>query len=34
MPELGWYWGYPIALAIMATIAIVQLLFFRRRGWI
>ena len=34
MPELGWYWGYPIALAIMATIAIVQLMFFRRRGWI
>ena len=34
MPELGWYWGYPIALAIMAAIAIVQLLFFRRRGWI
>jgi len=34
MPELGWYWGYPVALAIMAAIAVVQLLFFRRRGWI
>ncbi len=34
MPELGWYWGYPIALAIMAAIAVLQLLLFRRRGWI
>jgi magnesium transporter len=34
MPELGWYWGYPFALAVMAGIAAVQLLFFRRRGWI
>jgi len=34
MPELGWYWGYPVALAIMAGIAVAQLLFFRRRGWI
>jgi len=34
MPELGWHFGYPFALAIMAAIATVQLLFFRRKGWI
>ncbi len=34
MPELGWYWGYPFALGVMALVAIVLLVFFRRRGWI
>ncbi len=34
MPELGWYWGYPVALLLMAVVAIGLLLFFRRRGWI
>jgi magnesium transporter len=34
MPELKWYWGYPFALAVMALVAISQLLFFRRRGWL
>ena len=34
MPELGWYWGYPAALAVMAAIAIALLAFFRRRGWL
>jgi magnesium transporter len=34
MPELGWAWGYPFALLIMAATAGALLLFFRRRGWV
>jgi magnesium transporter len=34
MPELAWYYGYPIALLIMATIAGGILLYFRHKGWI
>jgi magnesium transporter len=34
MPELGWYWGYPIALAVMAGVAVGLLVYFRGRGWI
>ena len=34
MPELNWYWGYPLILLLMAASATVMLLFFRRRGWI
>ncbi len=34
MPELGWYWGYPFALAVMAAVAIALLVYFRRKGWI
>lgn len=34
MPELKWRGGYPIALGLMAAVAIGQLLFFRWRGWL
>jgi magnesium transporter len=34
MPELEWAFGYPAVLAVMAAVAIVMLLFFRRKGWI
>jgi magnesium transporter len=34
MPELSWYYGYPYALALMATIALGMVLYFRYRGWI
>jgi magnesium transporter len=34
MPELGWAFGYPFALLLMASIAVGLLLFFRRRGWL
>jgi magnesium transporter len=34
MPELGWYWGYPVALVVMAAVAAALLVYFRRRGWI
>ncbi len=33
MPELGWYWGYPSALGLMAVIAVALIIFFKRRGW-
>jgi magnesium transporter len=34
MPELNWYFGYPLAIGLMASIAIGQLIFFRRKGWL
>lgn len=34
MPELRWKYGYPFALGLMALVALGQLWFFRRRGWI
>jgi magnesium transporter len=34
MPELGWRWGYPACLGVMAVIAGLMLLFFRRKGWL
>ena len=34
MPELGWYWGYPLVLVVMALVAAGQLVFFWRKGWI
>ncbi|MBE9179163.1 magnesium/cobalt transporter CorA [Oculatella sp. LEGE 06141] len=33
MPELHWYWGYPIAMAAMGGIAIALIIFFWKRGW-
>jgi magnesium transporter len=34
MPELKWYYGYPLCLAVMAVIAVGLFFFFRRKGWI
>ncbi len=34
MPELDWFFGYPMVLLIMAAMAIGQLYFFWRRGWL
>ena len=34
MPELKWRYGYPLGLAAMALVAILMLLFFRRKGWL
>jgi magnesium transporter len=34
MPELEWPWGYFMALGMMATVAAIMLLFFKRRGWL
>ncbi len=34
MPELDWYWGYPLTLAVMALIVGGMIVYFRRKGWI
>ncbi|MEH2354219.1 magnesium/cobalt transporter CorA [Nostoc sp.] len=34
MPELNWYWGYPLCWAVMLAIAFSLLFFFWRRGWL
>jgi magnesium transporter len=34
MPELGWHFGYPFALGLMAATALGLLLYFRQRGWL
>lgn len=33
MPELGWRFGYPVVLTVMAIVAVVLFLRFKRRGW-
>ncbi|QQG36299.1 MAG: magnesium/cobalt transporter CorA [Micavibrio aeruginosavorus] len=34
MPELGWFYGYPFALGLMALVFLMLLVFFIRHGWI
>ncbi len=34
MPELGWHFGYPLALGLMILSAILPYLFFKRKGWL
>jgi len=34
MPELGWPWGYFIALGVMAGVALSLVLAFKRKGWL
>ena len=34
MPELGWVWGYPFAVLLMATVCVGLYLVFKRRGWL
>jgi magnesium transporter len=34
MPELGWRWGYPAVLVVMAIVGIVLAILFRKRGWL
>jgi magnesium transporter len=33
MPELNWYWGYPLCLAGMGAIALTLIIYFWRKGW-
>ncbi|MDO9548359.1 MAG: magnesium/cobalt transporter CorA [Candidatus Marinimicrobia bacterium] len=33
MPELAWKFGYPMALAVMVSVGIVMLVFFKRKKW-
>ena len=34
MPELNWYFGYPMALGLMIIVAIVMLGYFKRKNWL
>jgi magnesium transporter len=34
MPELEWYWGYPMVMLFMATIAFGMLAYFKRKKWL
>ena len=34
MPELGWFYGYPFAWALMLAVAAGMYVFFRRKGWL
>jgi magnesium transporter len=34
MPELGWRFGYPLALAAMAAVCLFLYTSFRRAGWL
>jgi magnesium transporter len=34
MPELGWYFGYPFALGLMATVAFIMIMYFIRKKWL
>jgi magnesium transporter len=33
MPELGWYFGYPLCLSVMVITSVVQIFFFWQKGW-
>jgi len=33
MPELKWFWGYPLVLLVMLIIGIIMVKFFRKRKW-
>jgi len=34
MPELDWLYGYPFAIGLMVTSAVLPYLFFKRKGWL
>jgi len=34
MPELGWHWGYPVILLVMGAVAVIMLVYFRRKKWL
>lgn len=34
MPELSWHYGYPFAIGLMFTAALVPFMYFRRKGWL
>jgi len=34
MPELEWRWGYGIVVLVMAVVAALMLLYFRRKKWL
>lgn len=34
MPELRWYWGYPVTLLFMLAIGVSMMIYFKRKGWL
>ena len=34
MPELSWYWGYPVAIVLMVPVGGGMALFFKRKRWL
>ena len=34
MPELKWYYGYPLVWATMIFFVVILVVYFRRKGWI
>jgi magnesium transporter len=34
MPELGWLYGYPMALGLMVVSAVIPWVYFKRKGWL
>jgi magnesium transporter len=34
MPELGWRWGYEAVLLVMAVVAVIMLIYFRKKKWL
>ncbi len=34
MPELGWMYGYPMAIGLMVLLATVPFFYFRKKGWL
>jgi magnesium transporter len=34
IPELGWVFGYPFALALMLVVSLTLYMIFKRRGWL
>lgn len=34
MPELDWWFGYPLAIGLMVVCAVLPYLYFKRRGWL
>ena len=34
MPELRWFWGYPVCVASMLATAVALLFYFKRKGWL
>jgi magnesium transporter len=34
MPELKWHWGYPLVWLVMILIAVIMMIFFRKKRWI
>lgn len=34
MPELDWWWGYPLAICMMIVSSILPFVYFKRKGWL